>query len=133
MLTGQRRSEWAQDDLEIISEGRDPRPMRRQQIITQHSNTVEAVARRFIEQYAKPSIASWKQIEQSLAKHVMPTLGRKPIGGITRETIHELLDGMDGKPGAAREVLKHMHRTGCGPSGPRPVRWIIPSGRGFNC
>jgi integrase len=104
--------EKARGDLEIISEGRDPRPIRRQQIITHHSNTVEAVARRYIEQDAKPAVASWRKIERSLANHVLPTLGSKPISGITREMIHELLDGMADakKPGAAREALKHMHR-----------------------
>ncbi len=103
--------EKARGDLEIVSEGRDPRPMRRQQIITQHSNTVEAVAKRYIEQ-AKPTVASWKQIQQVLSNHVLPTLGRSPISSITREAIHELLDGMAEakKPGAAREALKHMHR-----------------------
>lgn len=100
--------EKARENLEIVSEGRDPRPLRRQQIITQHSNTVEAVAKRYIEQ-AKPTVASWKQIQQVLSNHVLPTLGRRPISSIGKADIHTLLDGMADKPGAAREALKHLH------------------------
>ncbi len=72
-------------------------------------DSVEEVAKLFVDD-AKPHIASWKTIERVLANHVLPVLGDRPIRDIDRAAVHALLDGMiaDGKPGAAREVRKHM-------------------------
>ena len=98
--------------LEVVSEGRDPRPARREAHQERRSNTVAAVARRFIEQDAKKTIETWRRIERSLDLHVIPTLGDRPIRDIKRGDIHDLLDGVaeNTGPGAAATPLKHLHR-----------------------
>ena len=97
-----------------VSEGHDPREELRDQHLIRHTNTVEAVMRRFIEKDAKRNIASWRRIERCLALHVLPVLGNRPIRDIGRGDLHDLLDGMvedeGAGVGAAREVRKHLHR-----------------------
>lgn len=107
-----RAREQARDLLETVSEGRDPRPERREQNLIRLANTVEAVARRFVEQDAKRTVASWQKIERTLALHVLPGLGDWPIRDVRRADVHELLDGLvaAGRVGAAREVRKHLSR-----------------------
>lgn len=98
--------------LEVVSEGRDPRPERREQHLIRHTNTVENVTRRFIEQDARRTVASWRNIERCLALHVLPKLGDRPIRDIRRADVHSILDALVAaeRVGAAREVRKHLHR-----------------------
>ena len=102
--------------LEQVDQGIDPRPARLTEMRERHANTVDSVAKRFIAQECA-GLASQKRIEQTLALHVLPSLGHKPISEVSRKDIHKLLDDLvaedrEGgpKPGAAREVLKHVHR-----------------------
>jgi hypothetical protein len=67
--------ERARELLGTVSEGRDPRPERREANLLRHTNTVETVARRFIEQDAKRTVASWQNIQRVLDLHVIPRLG----------------------------------------------------------
>ena len=98
--------------LEIVSEGRDPRPERIEAHRARRDNTVSEVAKRFIEQDAKKTVASWRRIERTLEMHVLPTIGDRPIRDIGRADVHELLDGLveENKAGAAAGVLKHTRR-----------------------
>ncbi len=102
----------ARELLQVVSEGRDPRPEIREQNLIRHTNTVEAVKRRFIEQDAMRTVASWRNMQRVLDLHVVPTLGDRPIRDIRRSDVHELLDGIvaSGRVGTAREVRKHLSR-----------------------
>ncbi len=97
--------------LESVSMGTDPREKRREEHRVRRGNTVEAVAARFIEQ-VKPTVETWKRIEQTLALHVLPTLGTRPITDVGRADVHDLLDGIVAGTGAgaAKGVRKHLHR-----------------------
>jgi integrase len=76
------------------------------------ANTVEAVARRFIEQDAKPNVESWRKIERCLEIHILPVWGARPIGEIRRRDVHELLDCLiaKGLVGTGPDVRKHLSR-----------------------
>lgn len=104
--------ERARELLGTVSEGRDPRPERREANLLRHTNTVETVARRFIEQDAKRTVASWPNIKRVLDLHVVPRLGSTPIRDVRRSDVHELLDELVAadKVGTAREVRKHLSR-----------------------
>lgn len=104
--------ERARELLGTVSEGRDPRPERREANLLRHTNTVETVARRFIEQDAKRTVASWQNIQRVLDLHVIPRLGTTPIRDVRRADVHALLDELVAadKVGTAREVRKHLSR-----------------------
>lgn len=104
--------EKARELLGTVSEGRDPRPERRAANELRHTNTVETVAKRFIEQDAKRTVASWQNIQRVLDLHVIPRLGATPIRDVRRSDVHELLDELVSadKVGTAREVRKHLSR-----------------------
>ena len=70
--------------------GINPQQIRFEEHKERRSNTLAAVAKRFIEQDCKRTVASWRRIEQTLELHVLPTLGNKPIKDIKRPDIHEL-------------------------------------------
>lgn len=107
-----RARDRARELLGTVSEGRDPRPELREQHLVRHANTVEVVARRFIEQDAKRTVASWQNIQRTLDLHVVPRLGSTPIRDVRRSDVHELLDDLValGRVGTAREVRKHLSR-----------------------
>jgi integrase len=96
----------------VVSEGRDPRLEIREQNLHRYANTVEAVTRRFIEQDAKRTVASWHRIERCLELHVFPALGGRPMRDIRRADVHALLDELvaQERVGTAREVRKHLSR-----------------------
>lgn len=104
--------EKARELLGTVSEGRDPRPERREANLLRHTNTVETVAKRFIEQDAKRTVASWQNIQRVLDLHVVPRLGSTPIRDVRRADVHALLDELVAadKVGTAREVRKHLSR-----------------------
>ena len=103
--------------LEQVDMGIDPRPERLATVREQHANTVKNVAKRFVTQECRGHIKSWRRVERTLELHVIPTLGSKPIADIERADIHHLVDLLVDEnrpggplPGAAREVIKHVHR-----------------------
>lgn len=104
--------EQAQELLRAASEGRDPRGERREQNLIRHTNTFEAIRKRFIEQEIKPSVRAWQNVERVLKLHVEPHWKDRPISDIRRSDVHEVLDGLvqGGKVGTAREVRKHLSR-----------------------
>lgn len=105
--------ETAIDVLQNAFEGTDVRVARSATHATRRTNTVENVARRFIEQDAKPNVASWRQVERALELHVFPHWGQRPIADIRRRDVHELIDGYieKGLTGTARDVRKHLSRV----------------------
>lgn len=100
----------ARDLLEIVSEGKDPRTIVREQNYDRHKNTFAAVVERYIELYAKPNQTTWKNTEACFRLHVLPRWGKRPVREIRRSDIHELLDSLiqDDKLAIAREVRKHV-------------------------
>ena len=104
--------EAAIDVLEKSVAGTDARAVRDSGLVVRLASTVEAVARRFIEQDAKPNIESWSKIERALEMHVLPHWGGRPISDIRRRDVHDLLDRYvaQGKIGTASDVRKHLSR-----------------------
>ena len=104
--------EQARGLLQSVTEGRDPRDERREANLLLVTNTVEAVAQRFIEQDAKRTIKSWYKIEQTFRDHINPKIGHVPLAEVRRADVHALLDEKvaEGKIGVAREVRKHISR-----------------------
>ena len=104
--------ETAMDVLQKAFAGSDARVTRNESLLARQSNTVEAVAKRFIDQDAKPNIESWSKIERAFELHVYPEWGERNISDIRRRDVHELLDGLiaKGKTGTASDVRKHLSR-----------------------
>ncbi len=75
-------------------------------------NTFGLVAVAFTVRYAKRHTRSWKQTKGILRKHVVPAWKDRPIDGITRRDVIELLDGIvrAGKPVLANRVLAHVRK-----------------------
>jgi len=96
--------------LQEATGGTDPRGERRKQNLHRHTNTFDAVQKRYIEQHAKPTMRAWKIVCGIFNLHVVPQWGDRPLRDIRRSDVHELLDGLvaAGKIGAAREVKKHL-------------------------
>ena len=101
----------ANELLEQVDQGIDPRPERVQAAEESYANTVAAVAKRFVAQECQ-GLASAPRVERTLALHVLPTIGNRPISEVGRGQLHQLLDDVGERvgKGAAREVLKHLHR-----------------------
>jgi integrase len=59
------------------------------------ANSVEAIATAFIERHAKPNLRSWRDYEQMLQHHVLPTWGARPITEIRRSDVTVLLDALE--------------------------------------
>jgi integrase len=70
---------------------------------------VEAKARPFCE-IAKAylesvkRLRSWHQIESRMRCHIIPKLGNKPIGGVTRADVVEFLDSLERKQGLRHQI-----------------------------
>lgn len=112
ILGVKKAREAAIEVLEKSVSGTDARKTRDSALMVRLTGTMEAVARRFIEQDAKPNIESWKKIERALEMHVLPEWGGRPIGDIRRRDVHELLDVIiaKGRSGTAQDVRKHLSR-----------------------
>ena len=100
-----------------IVEGEDPRVAKRDANKTA-ADTVAVFARRFIERYVKIKNKTWRDVEQRIAREVLPRWGRRPITSITQADVVALLDAiMDrGAPRAANLTLatvRKMFNWGC--------------------
>jgi integrase len=92
-------------------------------------DTVEAVARLFIQKYAKAHTKSWDQtarliglkpdpkdetklVRSKSGGEVLSKWGNRPVREITRRDVHDLLDGIvsRGAPVTANRVLAHMRK-----------------------
>ena len=99
--------------IATIDRGEDPRAARR--MATKAAvNTVEAVARLFIERHAKVHNRerTWVENQRLLTRNVLPSLGKRPIASVTKRDAIALLDSVieRGSPVAANRVLAVTRR-----------------------
>ena len=94
-----------------IVEGEDPRAAKRD-ASRAAADTVEVLARRFVERHAKVRNRTWKDTEQRLAREVLPRWRGRSISSITQSDVVALLDAiMDrGAPRAANLALATVRR-----------------------
>ncbi len=104
--------EKARTAITAAIEGDDPAADRQESIRHRRSNTFAAVLERFIEREIRPSLASWQNVKRCLEIHALDRWSAVPLTDLRRSHVHELLDELvaNNKPGAAREVRKHLHR-----------------------
>ena len=79
--------------LAAIANGEDPRQARAAAIRTA-SETVEVVARKFIERHAKVHTRRWQETERLITSEILPHLGKRPISSISRSDVIALLDAI---------------------------------------
>jgi integrase len=109
----------AREALGDVAGGKDPAAMKRaaREARTAEQSTadgVEKVAASFVERYARRNCgASWaRETERLLRIEVVPKIGAKRIGEVTRADVHDLLDGMvdRGSPVNANRLLAVLRR-----------------------
>ena len=88
--------------LAEIALGKDPRETKQEAVRTA-SETVEIVARRFIERHAKANNKTWREVQRKLEVNVLPHWGKRPIASITQRDVIALLDSIVDR-GAAVEA-----------------------------
>ena len=81
----------AREALQAVERGEDPIQLRHAGAPAAIS-TFGAVARSFIERYAKPRLATWAQTQSTLERHVLPQWGARPIADIAKRDVILLLD-----------------------------------------
>ena len=103
--------ERAAEIVAAAGEGRDPRTERTETFRSRQASTFAAVVPQFLED-EKRTIASWRNAEMALRKHVLPRWGERPMGDIALLDLHELLDEIRdaGRIGSAREVRKQLSK-----------------------
>lgn len=52
----------------------------------------------------KLRLRSWRSIESRTRCHIIPKLGKKPVGEVTRADIVEFLDGLERKEGLRHQI-----------------------------
>ena len=108
-LTAARRE--AKAILGAVAKGGDPLGERRKAQRAE-SDTLRAIVEEYLTQEGS-RLRSIGEHRAVLQRHVLPTLGSRPIGNITRTDIVRLLDHIANKSGAAMadKVLAHMRRV----------------------
>ena len=76
--------------LREVAKGRDPAAERA--ALTGGAMTFEALARAYIERYAKPRKQSWAVDERMIERDLLPAWRRKPADSLTRRDVIELVD-----------------------------------------
>jgi integrase len=116
LATARRR---AQEALGEVASGKNPAADKKaareaQKAASSTSDRVEAVVNSFLERYVKRNVgASWaRETERLLRVEVIPEIGGKRIGEVTRTDIHKLLDEMvdRGSPINANRLLAVLRR-----------------------
>jgi integrase len=82
--------EAAREAFQKADKGRDPGMERK--IVRSRVDTVEDLAKLYIEQHAKKRKRSWLKDEQILNREVIPVIGRKRVEDVTRQDIREVLN-----------------------------------------
>lgn len=102
----------ARDALGEADRGTDPAHARDNRVKVAAQNTFDSVCERFVELHAKVNTEQWKATDRLLRSHAVAAWRGEPIEQITRATVHELLDSMIPKHGAAkaRELRKHLSK-----------------------
>jgi integrase len=110
----------AQEALGAIAGGRDPAKAKRaaresaKAARADEDNRVARVAELFLERYVKHNVgASWgKEVERLLRVEILPRIGAKRIGDVTKHDILAILDAIvdRGSPVAANRALAVLRR-----------------------
>jgi integrase len=99
--------QMAKEALELVGRGTDPRAARaaaQAEQAQQEADTVAVIVEQFIERYA--SQRRWEEPARVLRRDVVPEWGARPIRGITRRDVIELLDTIaERAPVGANRVL----------------------------
>jgi hypothetical protein len=105
---------WANDMLAEIRKGRDPRDQKKEEKEAA-ANTVAAVAKKWIDDN-KPFLRpiTTEDREGLLGRHILPALGRRPMGDITRNEVNGFIRDLAKKDKSIRDRRK--------PGGPKRVR-----------
>jgi integrase len=95
---------------EFADRGIDPIDKRKSEIADRNQRRFDLLVSKFIELYAKPNTKKWRDTERILETSVVSVWNSAEITSINRAAIHDLLDDVSGKRGAAhaREVRKHL-------------------------
>ncbi len=100
----------AREALQAVERGEDPIQLRHAGEPAAIS-TFGAVARSFIERYAKPRLATWAQTQSILERHVLPQWGTRPIADIAKRDVILLLDHVVDGGGSGNRVLSATRRV----------------------
>src|SRR5262249_2659989 len=94
--------------------GTDPAAAKREARAPERNrDTVERLAALFIEQHAKRKTraASWKAVEGTFRREVLPAWGKRPIASIRRRDVADLVNAMAmTRPIMANRLLAHLSR-----------------------
>jgi integrase len=100
--------------MEQLARGIDPAAERREaRSADRHQDTVERLAILFIEQHAKRKtrVASWKAVEGTFRREVLPVWGSRPIADIRRRDVADLVNAVAmTRPIMANRMLAHLSR-----------------------
>jgi integrase len=100
--------------LADVARGTDPAAARREAKAPERNrDTVERLATLFIEQHAKRKTraASWKAVEGTFRREVLPAWGKRPIASIRRRDVADLVNAMAmTRPIMANRLLAHLSR-----------------------
>jgi len=104
--------------LLLEKEGRDPGAEQMHvKRADRDSLSVQDLADTYIEKWAKPRKRSWQEDQRQLTANVLPFIGRKKAGNVTKRDIIEILDNLidRGSPIAANRtfaVIRKMFKFG---------------------
>ena len=90
VLTLANARDAAREALRKAEKGLDPASEQRAR--NAPTDTVEDLAHEYIEKHAKPKKRSWFKDEQILNAEVLPVIGRKRIGDVTRADVRAVLE-----------------------------------------
>jgi integrase len=104
--------EAAREALRLVERGVDPASARLEERRERERNSVTAVAADYVERHLKRNTKRWRDAGQMLARDVLPHWGERPIQGITRRDVLDLVDGVldRGSPVSANRVLSLVKR-----------------------
>jgi hypothetical protein len=105
VLTLQKARAEAKRKLDLIAGGGDPREARQEAVRTA-SETVEVVARRFVERHVKAHTRGWYETERQIEREILPVWGKRPISSIGKRDVAALIDSIaDRAPVMANRTL----------------------------
>ena len=106
MLSLAQARDNAKQQLALIAGGGDPREVRKARAVVDQE-TVEHVARLFIDRHARPKLRTWREVQWRIEREIVPHWGRRPISSITRRDVVALLDAIvdRGVPVTANRTL----------------------------
>jgi hypothetical protein len=102
--------ERAREILRDVERGIDPADVK--VVPERQVDTVEMLATKFIERYAKPKNKSWRGTQRILALHVLPGWGKREAASITRRDVLDLMDALidGGLPVGVNRVLAAVRK-----------------------